>query len=231
MGLAPPSPWDELLKSVIISDSFWSLESFLGVERQKSVVFPPEESVWAAIDNMDPASIRAVILGQDPYHGAGQAHGLSFSVPTGVKFPPSLRNIFREYSSDLDLPAPASGCLLKWKCEGVLMLNSCLTVRAGLPGSHAGRGWEPITDAIISIVNDLADSAVFILWGTPAQSKARLITRARHTIVMAPHPSPLSAHRGFFGSRPFSQCNTALRAAGRKPVNWELTDDEVTFGK
>ncbi len=227
----PPPPWNQLLRNAIDCDSFRSLESFLDLDRQTSNVFPSEDSIWAALEDLGPSDIRAVILGQDPYHGPGQAHGLSFSVPPGVKFPPSLRNIFREYSSDLGLLAPTSGCLLKWKREGVLMLNSCLTVRAGAPGSHAGRGWEPITDAIMSVVNDVADPAVFILWGVPAQSKARLINSPRHTVLTAPHPSPLSAHRGYFGSKPFSKCNGALVAAGRNPVDWELTNNEVTFGK
>jgi uracil-DNA glycosylase len=175
--------------------------------------------------------VKVVILGQDPYHGPGQAMGLSFSVPEGVPHPPSLRNIFKELADDCAIPAPASGDLTPWARQGVLLLNNSLTVEGGQAGSHAGRGWDAITDACVAAVAQRDEPAVFILWGSHAQKKASRIAelnadeqgqRARHCVIRSPHPSPLSAHRGFFGSKPFSRANAFLEQAGREPVDWRL---------
>jgi uracil-DNA glycosylase len=178
-----------------------------------------------ALELTPPESVRVVILGQDPYHGPGQAHGLSFSVPDGVVVPPSLANIFRELGTDLDIAPPAQGNLEKWARQGVLLLNNALTVEQGKAGSHAGRGWEAITDAVVAAVAARAEPSVFILWGSHAQGKAARIAALRdgpHLLLKSPHPSPLSAYRGFFGSRPFSRANEFLEARGRGTIDWRL---------
>ena len=163
-----------------------------------------------------------LILGQDPYHGPGQAHGLCFSVQVGTHVPPSLRNIFRELHDDVGLPTPSHGCLSAWASQGVLLLNATLTVRAGQAGSHQGRGWETFTDQIIRVVDAKSDPVVFVLWGSYARKKKELITGSHHVVIESPHPSPLSAHNGFFGSRPFSRINAALRDAGRGEIDWSI---------
>lgn len=216
--LLPPA-WRELLADLLASPRFQGLAEQLAAARRTSVVFPPAEQVFAALEATVPAQVRVVILGQDPYHGPGQAHGLSFSVPAEVPLPPSLRNIFKELSGDLGCPAPTGGDLTPWARQGVLLLNSLLTVRQSAPLSHRGMGWEWFTDEVIARLSRQSEPIVFLLWGGPAQKKRSLID-PRQPVLCAAHPSPLSAHRGFFGSRPFSRCNAALTAAGRQPIDW-----------
>lgn len=214
-----PLGWRELLADLLAAPQFQALAEQLAAERGTSVVFPPAEQVFAAFAATLPDQVRAVILGQDPYHGPGQAHGLSFSVPADIPLPPSLRNIFKELSSDLGGPAPTSGDLTPWAQQGVLLLNSLLTVRQSAPLSHRGLGWEWFTDEVIARLSRQPQPIVFLLWGGPAQKKGSLIA-PRQPVLCSAHPSPLSAHRGFFGSRPFSRCNNALATAGRAPIDW-----------
>ena len=214
--------WYERLSDQFEADYFQQLQNFLTTERQHFEIYPREEDVFAALNATPFHDVRVVILGQDPYHGPGQAHGLSFSVPHGVTTPPSLTNIFVELQNDLGISSPSHGCLLDWTQQGVLLLNTTLTVRRGHAGSHHGHGWERFTDHIISLINDKPESVVFVLWGNPARRKKALITAARHVIIEAPHPSPLSAHRGFFGSRPFSMINKSLIENGFSPILWDL---------
>lgn len=185
-------------------------------------VYPPAPLTFRALDLTPPGAVRVVLLGQDPYHGPGQAEGLSFSVPEGVRIPPSLRNIFKELSSNLCLPTPASGHLGPWARRGVLLLNSVMTVEKGKAGAHRKRGWESFTDKIIAHVATLDQPVVYLLWGAYAQAKAPLATNARHLVLSAPHPSPLSAYTGFLGSRPFSRANAFLEASGAAPIDWSL---------
>ncbi len=201
---------------------FRELEQFVADERGRATVFPPAADVFNALALTPYRAVRVVLLGQDPYHGPGQAHGLAFSVPANVAPPPSLRNLFRELHDDLDVPIPAGGSLVPWAGRGVLLLNAVLTVREGNPGSHAGQGWERFTDAVIERVNTKRNRVVFLLLGSHAQKKGSMVDLARHAVVEAPHPSPLSARRGFFGSRVFSRTNELLRAGGRPPVDWRL---------
>lgn len=183
-------------------------------------MFPSPSDAFNAFKRTPFDSVKVVILGQDPYHNAGQAHGLSFSVPSGVKLPPSLQNIFKELEADLGIQRK-NGCLNGWAHQGVLLLNSVLTVRAHQPGSHRGRGWETFTDSVIRLLNARARPMVFVLWGAFARSKAHLVDENRHLIIEAPHPSPMSAHSGFFGSRPFSQVNAGLIEQGWPEVSWD----------
>ncbi len=201
---------------------FRELEDFVAGERIAGAVYPPPGDVFKALVLTPCRAVRVVLLGQDPYHGPGQAHGLAFSVPPGVAPPPSLRNLLRELREDLGVPAPAGGSLVPWARRGVLLLNTVLTVRKGSPGSHAGHGWEQFTDAVIERVNAKRSRVVFLLLGGEAQKKAERVDGGRHAVVEAPHPSPLSAHRGFFGSRIFSRANALLREGGRAPVEWGL---------
>ncbi|MCS6776298.1 MAG: uracil-DNA glycosylase [Chloroherpetonaceae bacterium] len=217
-----PEGWCTVLAEELHKPYFRDLVAFLQAERQQHTVYPPENEVFAALEVTPYARVAAVILGQDPYHGPGQAHGLSFSVRPGVRPPPSLKNILKELHADLGVPVPEHGCLTRWAEQGVLLLNTVLTVRAGEPLSHRGRGWETFTDAIIWQLNARPDPVVFVLWGAPAQQKTRIIDATRHPVITAPHPSPLSARSGFFGSRPFSRVNTALRALGRAEIDWRL---------
>jgi len=198
------------------------LHNFLAAERQTHTVYPPESDVFNALRLTPYAHARVLILGQDPYHDEGQAHGLAFSVRPGVKPPPSLVNIFKELHDDLGYRVPNNGDLTPWAAQGVLLLNSVLTVRAHSPASHRGKGWEIFTDTIIRAVAAREDPIVFVLWGAFARKKRALIDTGRHTIVESAHPSPLSAHAGFFGSRPFSAINNALYDAGKNPVDWLL---------
>ena len=214
--------WKELLTDVMSTDSAQELAAFISREREQFAVFPPNDQVFAALSYFPPSDTSVVILGQDPYHEHGQAHGLSFSVQPNVAIPPSLRNIFVERENDIGLQPPTHGTLTPWAQQGVLLLNTSLTVREGSAGSHAKKGWEAITDHIISTVNNNAERCVFILWGAHAQAKKKLITQAHHAILEAPHPSPLSAYRGFFGSAPFSRTNALLQEAGRAPIDWSL---------
>ena len=214
--------WKELLTDVLSSDSAQELTTFISREREQFAVYPPDDQVFAALSYFSPTDTSVVILGQDPYHEHGQAHGLSFSVQPNVAIPPSLRNIFAERENDIGLQPPIHGTLTPWAQQGVLLLNTSLTVREGVAGSHAKKGWEAITDQIIRIVNDNTERCVFILWGAHAQAKKKLITQGHHAVLEAPHPSPLSAYRGFFGSSPFSRTNALLQEAGRAPIDWSL---------
>ena len=214
--------WNPILRSTF-DEPYWAeLRSFVAAERAAGTVYPPADQEFAALHATPYAETKVLILGQDPYHGPGQAHGLCFSVADGVKPPPSLANIFKELESDVGLPRPDHGNLSAWAAQGVLLLNATLTVRAGDAGSHQKRGWERFTDTVISAVNDLDNTVVFILWGSYARAKKKLVDTTRHVIIESPHPSPLSAHRGFLGSKPFSRANEALIAAGREPIDWSL---------
>jgi len=215
-----PGSWRSCLHDEFEKPYFLALQQFLAQERQDQIVFPSEADVFNALRLAPLNQVRVVILGQDPYHDAGQAHGLSFSVKPGVRLPPSLRNIFKELQSDLDIPPTKTGCLETWARQGVLLLNTVLTVRAHEAHSHRKKGWEQLTARVIQCVNELPHVA-FVLWGSPAQQNAGLINE-RHLIVQSPHPSPLSARRGFFGSRPFSRINEYLKKTGLSPIDWRL---------
>lgn len=204
-ALAIPSGWQDVLRDELEKPYIAPLAEFVAAERAARTVFPPEGEEFTALELTPYAAVRAVILGQDPYHGPGQAHGLAFSVRKGVPIPPSLVNIYKELRSDVGIEPPRHGHLVEWAAQGVLLLNTVLTVRQGEANSHKGRGWEKLTDAIIGAVSARPTPAVFILWGAPAQKKAALVDESRHAIVRSAHPSPLSARNGFFGSRPFSQ--------------------------
>ena len=199
------------------------LKKFLKQEKTAGkVIFPRGDSIFAALNHTPLDKVKVVILGQDPYHGPGQAHGLSFSVPTGVALPPSLQNIFKELEADLKIPRAKVGNLESWADRGVLLLNSVLTVEQGKAASHQNRGWEKFTDAVIRVINEHRENVAFILWGSYAQKKGAFIDRSKHFVLESPHPSPLSAHRGFMGSKPFSKVNQYLQKQGVEPVNWNL---------
>ncbi len=218
-----PSAWKETLIDELRKPYIKKLEEFLELQIQKgAVIYPAEAHYFKALEQTPLESVKVVILGQDPYHGPQQAHGLSFSVRSGVKFPPSLRNIFKELQSDVGCAIPESGDLTKWAQQGVLLLNSVLTVTEAQAGSHQGKGWETFTDKIIEAVSEKQNNVVFILWGAYAIKKGELIDRSRHLVLESVHPSPLSAHRGFFGTKPFSQANQYLVEKGRGAVNWSL---------
>lgn len=220
--MIPPLPaaWRRCLGDETARPYFRELEAFLQRESREAPVLPAPHSILRALELTRPSDVRVVLLGQDPYPTPGHAEGLCFSVPTGVAPPVSLRNVFRELADDLDCAPPATGHLEPWARQGVLLLNTVLTVRAGAAGSHRGRGWERFTDAVIRAVVRKRDPVVFLLWGAHAQAKAELVTEPRHTVLTAAHPSFFSARRGFFGSRPFSRTNQALLDAGRDPVDW-----------
>jgi len=219
-----PTDWNPLLRDQFDLAYWIELQEFVAQERREYPVYPPADSVFAALHLTAHADVKVMILGQDPYHGPGQAHGLCFSVRRGVRVPPSLANIYKELHADLDLAVPDHGNLEAWAHQGVLLLNTTLTVRGGAAGSHQKHGWETFTDHVIRVVSAKQDQVVFVLWGASARRKRALIDTARHTIIESAHPSPLSAHNGFFGSRPFSRTNAALIAAGRAPVDWDLSD-------
>jgi uracil-DNA glycosylase len=217
--------WLQKLQPEFDASYMVALKSFLTAERDAGKVIYPKASEWFTALNTTPLHhVRVVILGQDPYHGEGQAHGLCFSVRQGVRPPPSLLNIFKEMQTDLGLTPPRHGNLEHWAQQGVLLLNSVLTVQANTAASHAGKGWEKFTDAVIREVNALPHPVVFILWGNYAQKKAAFVDAAKHHIIKSAHPSPLSAHNGFFGSRPFSKANTFLITQGKQAVEWKLPD-------
>jgi len=222
MADAERTDWNPLLRQEFAKPYWAALMDFVKAERSLHQVFPPHEDVFAALHLTSYEDTRVVILGQDPYHGPGQAHGLCFSVMHGVKTPPSLANVFKELEADLGIASPNHGNLQDWARQGVLLLNTTLTVRAHEAASHQRQGWETFTDQVIAAVNAKETPVVFLLWGAAARKKRALINTTRHIIFEAPHPSPLSAHRGFFGSKPFSQTNTALEAAGLQPINWAL---------
>jgi uracil-DNA glycosylase len=212
--------WTALLQREIGSERHTELQQFIAHERLVSTVFPPAQDVYAALELTPFESTKVVVLGQDPYHGLGQAHGLSFSVRGNTPIPPSLRNIFQELFTDVAIQREQNGDLTGWARQGVLLLNTTLTVREGEPGSHKNRGWEHITDTVMSALNEKPTRVVFVLWGAHARNKKTLITQAHHVVIESAHPSPLSAHRGFFGSKPFSQINSALEEAGLSPIKW-----------
>lgn len=216
--------WNPLLRGEFDKPYWRELQDYVALERSRTTVFPPAEQVFSALHLTSYAATRVVLLGQDPYHGPGQAHGLCFSVRRGVKPPPSLHNIFQELRDDLGIDPPGHGNLEAWAAQGVLMLNTCLTVRSGAAGSHHGKGWETFTDEVLRAVNDKTERVVFLLWGAPARRKQALVDTSRHVIIQSAHPSPLSAHSGFFGSKPFSRTNAALAEAGLPPIDWRLPD-------
>lgn len=216
--------WNPVLRAELAKPYWAELQAFVDAERARHQVYPPPDEVFAALHLTPYTEVKVLILGQDPYHGPGQAHGLCFSVRPPVPPPPSLENIFAELHADLGLPVPRHGSLRHWAEQGVLLLNATLTVRAHQAGSHQKKGWETFTDQVIRAVNDKPERVVFILWGSFARQKKALITGPQHTVIESPHPSPLSAHRGFFGSRPFSRANQALVEAGREPVDWALPE-------
>ena len=219
MVLPTDSSWKKALSNYFMSKEWLELSAFIDAEYASHIIFPQKEDVFRALELCPLSKTKVVILGQDPYHGAGQAHGLSFSIPDGMKTPPSLRNILQELRSDLGKDQ-SSQDLTDWAKQGVLLLNSVLTVREASPASHASKGWEDFTDMIIKTVSDNNEHVVFILWGAYAQKKTSLIDTEKHLVLTAPHPSPLSSYRGFFGSKPFSKTNTYLAHRKKAPVEW-----------
>lgn len=219
----PPS-WRPLLGAELTKPYFRELVRFLDRERQTYDIYPPEQEIFTALKLTPYESVKVLLLGQDPYPGKGQAHGLCFSVRPGIKPPASLRNIYQELANDVAFRIPNNGYLASWAEQGMLMLNAVLTVRAGEPNAHKGKGWEIFTDTIIRRVNERASPVVFVLWGAYAQKKIKLINVQRHIIIKSAHPSPLSARHGFFGSRPFSAINKALKEIGQPPINWQIPD-------
>ncbi len=216
--------WAQVLGTEFEKDYYQSLRTFLKTEYKTQVIYPEKHDIFNAFKYTPYSELKVVLIGQDPYHGPGQAHGLSFSVKSGISAPPSLVNIFKELQDDMGIPIPKHGYLKHWADQGVLMLNTVLTVRAGQAHSHRNKGWETFTDQVIRAINAKPDPVVFWLWGKPAQDKARLITSKNHLILTAPHPSPLSVYRGFYGSKPFSKTNVFLTANGKAPIDWTPTD-------
>lgn len=222
-ALQEGSEWRALLEKEFEQPYMIRLADFLAQENQQGkTIFPSLTECFTALNSTDFSRVRVVILGQDPYHGPGQAHGLSFSVKPGVAIPPSLRNIFAEIRADLGLPPPAHGCLGYWAQQGVLLLNAVLTVEQGLAASHQGKGWEHFTDRIVECLTTQREGLVFMLWGSHAQRKGRMIDRSRHLVLESTHPSPLSAHRGFLGCHHFSTCNQQLERGGGKGIDWRV---------
>ena len=216
------SSWYEVLKQEFEEPYFYEIKSFLIQEKRQYIVYPPSQLIFNAFNLTPFDKVKVVILGQDPYHNVGQAHGLAFSVPNGIMPPPSLKNIFKELQSDIGMPIPTNGNLESWAREGVLLLNSCLTVRANNPASHQGIGWQRFTDAAINALSEKKEHIVFLLWGNYAIAKEKLIDIRKHLVLKTVHPSPLSANRGFFGCRHFSQTNTYLSSNGISPIKWDV---------
>ena len=214
--------WKKVLFDEFQKPYFEALKAFLVEEKKVHAIYPKSSNIFAAFDNTPFDNVKVVILGQDPYHGENQAHGLSFSVQDGVPHPPSLQNIFKELRDDMGCAIPKSGNLSAWAKQGVFLLNTVLTVRASEANSHRNQGWENFTDAVIKLLSAHKEHLVFILWGAPAGAKASLIDEQKHLILKAPHPSPLSSYRGFFGSKPFSKSNEFLTCKGIKPISWSL---------
>ena len=212
--------WNEILADEMQKDYYQELQAFVQKRRAEVRVFPEEKNVFNALELTPFESVKVVILGQDPYHGFGQAHGLSFSVQKGIPLPPSLKNIYKELQEDIGGELPTEGDLSHWAKQGVLLLNTVLTVEEGNANSHKGKGWERLTNRLIESLNELKHPVIFILWGKPAQDKEKLIINPNHVILKAPHPSPLSAYRGFFGSKPFSRVNDILIQQGQTPIRW-----------
>ena len=213
--------WNEILAEEMEKDYYQQLQTFVQKRRTEVRVFPEEKNVFNALELTPFESVKVVILGQDPYHGFGQAHGLSFSVQKGTPLPPSLKNIYKELQEDIGGELPTEGDLSHWAKQGVLLLNTVLTVEEGNANSHKGMGWERLTNRLIESLNELNHPVIFILWGKPAQDKEKLITNPNHVLLKAPHPSPLSAYRGFFGSKPFSKVNDILIQQGQTPIRWK----------
>ena len=222
-----PPAWQALLKDELQKPYWCSLEQRLGAAYESGAVYPPAQQLFAAFERTPPTCVRAVILGQDPYHEPGQANGLAFSVSRGVKLPPSLQNIYKELEADLGVPAAKSGDLTSWAQQGVFLLNTVLSVRAHAANSHKDFGWQSFTDAVIAALAELPQPVAFVLWGAQAQKKAALVEKSPYPrlVLQSPHPSPLSAYRGFFGSRPFSQINAFLVSYGFSPVDWKIPED------
>ncbi len=217
------SSWKSKLQPEFEKSSMKKLASFLADEYKKGkIIYPQEDDLFAALNLTPLNKVKVVIVGQDPYHGPGQAHGLCFSVQEGVRFPPSLRNILKELQDDVGVAMPTSGSLKKWAKHGVLLLNAVLTVEDGKANAHQGKGWEEFTDKVIHLVNEERENVVFILWGSYAQKKAAFVDRSKHFVIESVHPSPLSAHRGFFGTKPFSRANAYLKSKGLAEVDWSL---------
>ena len=214
--------WKTALQEELEQPYYKKLMEIVEEEYENHQIFPPKEEIFSAYEYTPLEQVKVVIIGQDPYHNDNQAHGLCFSVRKGIKIPPSLVNIFKELESDLGCAIPEHGYLESWAKQGVLMINTVLTVRAHEANSHHGLGWEKFTDATIRVVNEIDRPVVFILWGKPAQMKKRMLTNPKHLILEAPHPSPLSSYRGFFGSKPFSQTNTFLKMHGETEIDWEI---------
>jgi len=212
--------WKKILENEFEKPYFKSLTEYVRSEYATQTVYPKVADIFAAFDACKFEDVKVVLLGQDPYHGAGQAHGLSFSVPSGMKLPPSLQNIFKEIQSDLGIAPSSDGNLTRWAEQGVLLLNATLTVRASTPGSHQGKGWETFTDAVIQALSDRKENLVFLLWGAYAQKKGACIDKSKHFVLESAHPSPFSVHRGFLGNKHFSKTNNFLVSKGRKPIDW-----------
>ena len=216
--------WDKVLSPLLNSELYASIRSFLKSEYSTQIIYPPMNDLFNAFKLTPYSSVKVVILGQDPYHGEGQAHGLCFSVKEGVKPPPSLVNIYKEIENDLGIPAPKSGCLTKWATQGVMLLNTTLSVREGKPNSHSKCGWQDFTDEVIRLLSQREEPMVFLLWGANARSKKKLINSKKHLILESVHPSPLSAFNGFFGCKHFSRANDFLINNGIKPIDWNLNN-------
>lgn len=212
--------WDKILENDFTSENYLNIRNFLKSEYTAHTVYPSMYDIFNAFKFTPFKDVKVVILGQDPYHNVGQAMGLSFSVPNGIDLPPSLKNIYKELHDDLGVTPPQNGNLTFWAKQGVLLLNTVLTVRAGHANSHAGKGWEVLTDGVIKKISEQKENVVFILWGNNARSKKKLIDRTKHCIIESAHPSPLSAYNGFFGSRPFSKTNAYLSLHGLDPISW-----------
>ncbi len=215
--------WDKKLEVIWNSEGFKKFYKLIENEYDTKTIFPPKEYIFNALKLTSYENTKVVIVGQDPYHGVGEAHGLSFSVQEGIKIPPSLQNIYKELNTDLGIPIHNKGDLTKWGKEGVLMLNAVLTVEKDKPASHRNKGWELLTDYIIKVLNQKEEPVVFILWGNFAKEKTKYITNANHYIITSPHPSPFSARSGFFGSKPFSKTNEYLKSKNLKEIDWDLT--------
>lgn len=217
--------WQEILEPEFQTAYYSQLREFLKQEYQNETVFPNIHAIWNAFELTPYNQVKVVIIGQDPYHGDNQAHGLSFSVQKGIRIPPSLRNIYKELKADLDIDPPNHGDLTSWAEQGVFLLNTVLTVRKSEAYSHRGKGWELLTDAVIRALNEREKPIVFILWGNASIAKKAFIDMEKHTVITSPHPSPLSARRGFFGSNPFSKANEALVKIGEEPIDWEIPNE------
>ncbi len=215
--------WTKLLKKEMEKSYYQELQKFIENEYNDNKIYPHREEIFTALERTGYQQTKVVILGQDPYHGAGQAHGLSFSVKPGTTLPPSLRNIFKELHEDLGCPIPDQGHLISWADQGVLLLNTVLTVQEGMPNSHKGKGWERFTDHIINLLNKREKPVIFIMWGKQAREKLKLVTSSQHHIIQSPHPSPFAARKGFFGSKPFSKANAILDSLNEEQIDWSLS--------